>query len=111
MALVTLMTIPEEIVKVNTMPNYFRHRGLPESIYYGVYLRLGEVKKGGNEPYCYTEEKQCAGHIVRVLAPSQFITRGMVERDDGTLWVICLEPFNEVYRVYVEKEKENHDGE
>lgn len=66
-----------------------------------TYIRCGEVRRGGNEPYCYTEEKQCAGHICRVLCPENTFETAHVIRDDGTVWKIWLPAFKEVKRLKI----------
>lgn len=58
-----------------------------------TYVSFGKVKMGGNEPYCYTEEKQCAGRICRVLTPEKVMDKALVIRDDGTVWKIQLSNF------------------
>lgn len=60
----------------------------------GNMFKCGEVKKGGNEPYCYTQEKQCAGHICRRIG--QGIYNVEVIRDDGTVWGIDLRNFETI---------------
>ena len=92
--------IPTDKVCVSELPFYFRH-GLRFPSLCKDLIRLGAVKPGANEPYCYTEEKQCAGRICRVLMPSKVIDRCTVIRDDGTVWGITLSCFDEVYRLEV----------
>ena len=60
----------------------------------GNMFKCGEVKKGGNEPYCYTQEKQCAGHICRKIGKG--IENVHVIRDDGTCWTINLKNFETI---------------
>lgn len=68
-----------------------------------TYIKCGKVKRGGNEPYCYTEEKQCAGHICRVLCPEKVIDKCTVIRDDGTVWTCYLSVFETVCRLKIIK--------
>ena len=76
-------------MRVEDMPFYHR-RGAENG---NTYISLGNVKKGGNEPYCYTQEKQCAGHICRVLTPEKVTDKALVIREDGTVWDIWLSNF------------------
>lgn len=59
---------------------------------HGTYVRLGEVIRSVN-PYFGTEEKQCSGHICRVLCPNKTYDEALVIRDDGTVWKIWLSNF------------------
>jgi len=93
---VSIFKEDKELIKGNTvkmrvedMPFY--HRSGAENG--NTYISLGSVKKGGNEPYCYTQEKQCAGHICRVLAPEKVTDKALVIREDGTVWDIWLSNF------------------
>lgn len=92
--------LPTEQIAVDALPFYFRHNLRFPSLCKDL-IRLGAVKRGSNEPYCYTEEKKCAGQICRVLMPSKVIDRCTVIRDDGTVWRILLSSFEEVYRLEV----------
>lgn len=76
-------------MKISDMPFY--HRTGAENG--NTYIRLGNVKKGGNEPYCFVEEKQCSGHICRVLSPAKTTDEALVIREDGTVWKIWLSNF------------------
>jgi hypothetical protein len=96
----TLATLPIERIALADLPFYFR-AGHPMG---NVYVHCGQVKRGGNEPYCYAEEKQCAGHVCRVLAPGRVIDRCCVIRDDGTVWQIHLSNFVDVTRLELQKE-------
>ena len=60
----------------------------------GEMFKCGPVKKGGNEPYCYTQEKQCAGHICRRVGKGDDTIH--VVRDDGTCWTISLSNFETI---------------
>lgn len=53
--------IKGDTVKMRAEDMPFYHRQGAENG--NTYVSFGKVKMGGNEPYCYTEEKQCAGHI------------------------------------------------
>lgn len=98
--MITLQTLPIEQIKLNEMPFYHRHGAANGS----TYIRCGAVKRGGNEPYCYTEEKQCAGHICRILSLGQTVGSSLVIRDDGTWWRICFNNFLEIVRLEIIKE-------
>lgn len=76
-------------MRVEDMPFYHR-RGAENG---NTYVSFGKAKRGGNEPYCYTQEKQCAGHICRVLTPEKVIDKAVVIREDGTVWDIWLSNF------------------
>ena len=82
---------PDVEVAAKEMPFYFRS----EHPTGNTYIWCGEVKRGGNEPYCFTEEKQCANHFCRVLMPENVIENALVIRDDGTVWKIWLPAFVE----------------
>ena len=79
----------DEKISVSEMPFYFRTPGIK----WNTFIYCGDVKPGGNEPYCYPEEKQCANHICRVLMPDKTIDTTVVIRDDGTVWNIKLSVF------------------
>ena len=57
------------------------------------FFRFGEVKPGGN-PYAFTEERNCAGHICRKIGNGIYNIH--VIRDDGTVWKVNLEYFESV---------------
>lgn len=101
----TLSTLPTKQIGRTELPSYFRITNWPDAPYYHTFVQLGEVKRGGNEPYCFTEEKACAGHVVRVLVPEKFVTTGLVVRDDGTVWSIYLPAFKEAHRLKVLREE------
>lgn len=88
-----------EEISIEEMPFYHK-RGAENG---KTYVRFGNVKRGGNEPYCYVEEKQCQGHICRVLMPDVVFDRAMVIRDDGTVWSVCLSNFQEVHLLKVRR--------
>lgn len=79
---------PDEGLALSKMPFYFRHRNAA----WNTYVRLGEVIRSVN-PYFGTEEKQCSGHICRVLCPNKTYDEALVIRDDGTVWKIWLSNF------------------
>lgn len=79
-------------INLTDMPFYFRRSNTGNT-----YIMCGSVKIGGNEPYCYTQEKQCAGHICRVLCPAKTFDKSLVIRDDETVWDIWLSNFQEVH--------------
>lgn len=93
-------SMPVQQIPVAELPFYFRN-GLRFPSLCKSLIRLGAVKRGGNELYCYTEEKQCAGCICRVLMPDRVIDRCTVIREDGTVWGISLSHFEEAYRLEV----------
>lgn len=79
-------------INLEDMPYYFRRSNTGNT-----YIMCGTVKRGGNEPYCYTQEKQCAGHVCRVLCPTKAFDYITVIRDDGTVWSVWLSNFQELY--------------
>lgn len=79
-------------ISLENMPFYFRRKNTGNT-----YIICGTVKRGGNEPYCYAQEKQCAGHVCRVLCPEKAFDHITVIRDDGTVWSIWLSNFQEVH--------------
>lgn len=91
-----LSELPVEEIKLSDMPFYFRRSNTGNT-----YIHCGEVRKGGNEPYCYPEEKQCAGHVCRVLCPNKAFDHCTVIRDDGTVWQIWLSSFKSVTKLKV----------
>lgn len=89
-----LYELPTEEITFAELPGYWRIGSrFPRG---NTYIKCGEVKRGGNEPYCYPEEKQCAGHVCRVLRPERTFGRATVIRDDGTVWQIQLSAFKDV---------------
>lgn len=94
-----LSDLPTEKVSISDIPFYHK-RGAENG---NTYVRFGNVKRGGNEPYCYTEEKQCQGRICRVLIPDAVIDKAMVIRDDGTVWNIWLSNFQEVHLLKIRR--------
>ena len=90
--------LPHRPIQYADIPFYHRtgyRKGLNSLIW------CGAVKLGGNEPYCYTEEKQCAGRVCRVLTAHEHSDNSMVVRDDGTVWKISFDAFKEVFRLDV----------
>ncbi len=87
-------------MRVEDMPFYHR-RGAENG---NTYVSFGKVKRGGNEPYCYTQEKQCAEHICRVLTPEKVIDKAVVIREDGTVWDIWLSNFESWELIEIERE-------
>ena len=69
-----------------------------------TYVRFGNVRKGGNESYCYAQEKQCAGRICRILAPEKAIFKATVIRDDGTAWEVLFENYESWERIEIIEE-------
>lgn len=92
--------LPVEQIKLSDLPFFHRH-DLRYPLECKSLIRCGAVKRGGNEPYCYTQEKQCAGHICRVYAPQRTYETAEVVRDDGTVWRLWLPAFQEVVRLEV----------
>lgn len=89
-----LNELPIEEITMEELPSYWRIGSrFPKG---NTYIRCGNVRKGGNEPYCYPEEKRCAGHICRVLRPEKTYDKALVIRDDGTVWTIWLPAFEKV---------------
>lgn len=93
-----LSDLPLEQMAFEDLPNYHRYAA-SQSLRFkkglSPFIRFGEVKRGGNEPYCYTAEKQVAGHICRILARdlSMVLSKMNVVRDDGTVWIVNIDNF------------------
>lgn len=79
-------------INLADMPFYFRRSNTGNT-----YIMCGPVKHGGNEPYCYAQEKQCTGHVCRVLCLKKTFDKALVIRNDGTVWDIWLSNFQEVH--------------
>lgn len=92
----TLNNLPVKEIALSDLPNYFRITNIPGAARDNTFIQCGSVRRGGNEPYCFTEEKQCSGHVCRVLSPEKVIESALVIRDDGTVWKICLSCFEQV---------------
>jgi hypothetical protein len=95
-----LSDLPLEQMTFEDLPKYHRMSiRYPNEYPKGPssYIRFGEVKRGGNEPYCYTAEKQVAGHICRILARdlSMVLSKMNVVRDDGTVWIVNIDNFKD----------------
>ena len=88
-----MLNFPVEKATLDDFPFYHRNGACKGS----TYVRFGEVKRGGNEPYCYAQEKQCAGHICRVLSPGCAIDSACVVRDDGTIWTVWFPAFKDIH--------------
>jgi hypothetical protein len=90
-----LQELPVETITFMELPSYWRIGSVaPKG---NTYIRCGEVKRGGNEPNCYAQEKNCAGHICRVLKPESTYDKALVIRDDGTVWDLWLPAFKELH--------------
>ncbi len=87
-----LSELPIKEICLENMPFYFRRPNTGNT-----HIICGPVKRGGNEPYCYAQEKQCADHVCRVLCPDKTFDKALVIRDDGTVWSIWLSNFEEVH--------------
>ena len=87
-----LSELPINEIRLEDMPFYFRRPNTGST-----YIMCGPVKRGGNEPYCYAQEKQCSGHVCRVLYPDKTFDKALVIRDDGTVWSVWLSTFQEVH--------------
>lgn len=81
------------------MPFYFRSPWITNN----TYVKFGAVKCSPN-PYFAPEEKQCAGHICRVLSPENTIDKALVIRDDGMVWSVYLSNFQETTQIKVIKD-------
>lgn len=92
-----LSALPIKEITLEEMLFYFRRANTGNT-----YIKCEEVKRGGNEPCCYSEEKQCAGHVCRVLRPDNTYDEALVIRDDGTVWKIWLSNFVEVHLLKVQ---------
>lgn len=87
-------------IKISEIPFYHRSGAKNRN----TYIRLGDYIPGGNEPYCFPEEKQCANHICRVLCPTNTILDALVIRDDGTVWKIYLKQFKTVELLNIQED-------
>lgn len=92
--------LPIEKITLDKMP-FYHQNGAKNG--YCSYIRCGDVKRGGNEPYCNTQEKQCAGHICRIICPETVIDRCTLIRDDGTVWTCYLSAFENVCKLEIIK--------
>jgi len=94
------LELPIKKMKLSEIPFYHRHGA---AMGWNSFIYCGSVKRGGNEPYCYPEEKQVAGHVCRVLGTKEKIfNKATVIRDDGTVWIINFDCFTEIYRIEIE---------
>lgn len=101
--MVALKDLPVKEIRLEDVPLYLRRAAENGA----TLIECGAVKRGGNEPYCYTQEKCCSGHICRVIGSFDYNKcreKVEVDRDDGTAWGILLEPFETVTRLTVAKE-------
>lgn len=103
--MIALQDLPIRKIKLEDMPTYFRFGAFSKKsvaeMNANVFIQCGAVKPGGNESYCYAQEKECAGHICRVLRPERTISHVLAIRDDGTVWDFELSPFQMVERIEV----------
>lgn len=104
----TYNELPVEDIKLEDIPLYHKDVARMGS---SSLIKCGDVKRGGNEPYCYVEEKQCAGHICRVLSPDKTYQSALVIRDDGTVWKIDFSCFEEVYRINITDRRSGYESE
>lgn len=93
--------LPVKKMPLSQLPAVFRLTTVPGAWKWNAYIYCGDVKKGGNEPYCFPEEKQCSGHYCKVLAPKDHHYDALVIRDDSTVWKIAFWPFADVYRLEI----------
>ncbi len=91
--------LPVARIALNDMP-FYHQSGARNGC---TYIYCGEVKPSGNGRNAYVEERQCSGHICRVLRPEKVVDLCTVIRDDGTVWQIYLSSFLSVTRLTVEK--------
>lgn len=87
----------EKTIRQENLPYYFRKSP------FNTYIELGDYIPGGNEPYCFPQEKQCANTICRVLTPEKTVLTAFVIRQDGTVWKIYLKQFKEVTLLNIER--------
>ena len=59
---------------------------------------LGDVKKSNAD---FLQEKECAGHICRVIAPEKTFDEATVIREDGLVFTICLKAFESVKEIKI----------
>lgn len=93
--------LPIKKIPLSQLPACFRLTTAPDAWRWNTYIYCGDVKKGGNEPYCFPEEKACSGHYCRILIPEKAFCNALVIRDDDTVWKIAFWPFAEVYRLEI----------
>lgn len=91
-------SLPVKDMSYKDIPFYHRDLARRGS---ASFILCGDVKRGGNEPYCFVEEHQCSGHYCRVLSPDKTYEEALVIRDDGTVWKINLSCFVDVCRINI----------
>lgn len=95
-----LSDLPIKSIQLSDMPFYHKSGAMNGN----TYVQFKEVKIGGNEPYCYVQEKACQNHICRVLRPKTVYDKCTVIRDDGTVWTVHLSNFQEAYLLQINTE-------
>lgn len=65
-----------------------------------THILLGNVKESMAE---FSQEKQCAGHICRVIAPEKTIDEAMVVREDGLVFNVWLKAFESVALIKIKE--------
>lgn len=93
--------LPIKKIPLSQLPVAFRLTTVPGAWKWNTYIYCGDVKNGGNEPYCFPEEKQCSGHYCKVLNPAKIYRDALVIRDDNTMWKVSFDPFVEVYKLEI----------
>lgn len=96
----TFGSLPIKPLPLSNLPFYHRH-DVWSTLQCKSFVQFGAVKRGGNEPYCYAEEKQCAWHVCRALGAKSYNNEVLVVRDDGTVWKVCLDAFEEAHRLEI----------
>lgn len=87
-------------MKFEDLPSYLR-LAYPNKTKGGQAYKFGNVKSCSN-PYAYTEEKQMSGHYGICLKLSLTGNKSTFIRDDGTVWMIYMDLFENVENIIVE---------
>lgn len=59
---------------------------------------LENMKKSNAD---FLQEKECAGHICRVISPEKTFDKATVIREDGLVFTICLKAFESVKEIKI----------
>ena len=63
---------------------------------------LGNLKKSNAD---FLQEKECAGHICRVISPEKTFDEATVIREDGLVFTICLKAFESVKEIKIKNRR------
>lgn len=88
-------------MKFEDLPGYLR-LAYPHKTKMGKAYKFGNVKPCSN-PYAFTEEKQMANRYGVCLELSLFGGQSTFIRDDGTVWCVCMNAFETVENIIIEK--------